>query len=196
MRRIITFIAAAVLAVSFAATAQAQYDSGIDYMAKMIEAAVIGDYDAGGLAQRSRDLKIEGTVRSEVSVKFDELYLLAKIIYAEAGSYWLSDEWKMCVGEVVLNRVASPEFPDTIAEVLAQPGQYYGQNSAYFNSLRPDARCVKLAQRLLEGERHMDPSVVFQANFRQGSGVYAAYYDSYLGWTYFCVSSRPQLYKV
>lgn len=36
-----------------------------------------------------------------------DLMLLAKVIYAEAGSDFLSDEWKMCVGEVVLNRVAS-----------------------------------------------------------------------------------------
>jgi hypothetical protein len=97
---------------------------------------------------------------------------------------------------VVLNRVASPEFPNTIREVLEQPGQYYGKNSSYFSGIRPDRHCAELALRLLEGERHMQPSVVFQANFRQGSGTYLALCDSQLGWTYFCYSLRRELYQL
>lgn len=129
------------------------------------------------------------------NISYDDLNLLSKIMYAEAGSEWLSDEWKMCVGEVVLNRVASPEFPNTLAAVLAQPGQYYGANSSYFRNLQPSARCVELAARLLDGERVLNnPAVVFQANFRQGSGVHTRLYDSKLGYTYFCYSSHPELY--
>ena len=50
------------------------------------------------------------------------------------------------------------------------------------------------ARRLLEGERLMEPWVVFQANFVQGGGVYSAYFDSELGYTYFCSSMHPELY--
>lgn len=123
-----------------------------------------------------------------------DLMLLAKVIYAEAGSDFLSDEWKMCVGEVVLNRVASPEFPNTITDVVYQPGQYHGARSGYIASLIPSERCINVAKRLLNGERIMEPSVVFQANFKQGSGIYKALYDSHLGWTYFCYSSNMSLY--
>lgn len=123
-----------------------------------------------------------------------DLMLLAKVIYAEAGSDFLSDEWKMCVGEVVLNRVASPEFPNTIPDVVYQPGQYHGARSGYIASLTPSERCIEIARRLLDGERIMEPSVVFQANFKQGSGVYKALYDSNLGWTYFCYSTNMSLY--
>lgn len=123
-----------------------------------------------------------------------DLMLLAKVIYAEAGSEFLSDEWKMCVGEVVLNRVASPEFPNTIPDVVYQPGQYYGAQSGYIASLIPSERCIEIAKRLLDGERIMEPSVVFQANFKQGSGVYKALYDNNLGWTYFCYSTNMSLY--
>jgi len=165
-----------------------------DYMLEMIWAAVKGDYETGLTAEEARDEKIRMMSLDYQAVDFEEMYLLAKIMYAEAGSNWLSDEWKMCVGEVVLNRVASPEFPDTIRDVLEQPGQYYGKNSRYFEAIRPDERCVKLALRLLEGERQMDSSVVFQANFRQGSGVHTSFYDKYLGWSYFCFSSKPELY--
>ncbi len=123
-----------------------------------------------------------------------DLMLLAKVIYAEAGSDFLSDEWKMCVGEVVLNRVASPEFPNTITDVVYQPGQYHGARSGYIASLIPSERCINVAKRLLNGERIMEPSVVFQANFKQGSGVYKALYDGRLGWTYFCYSTNMRLY--
>ena len=96
----------------------------------------------------------------------------------------------------MLNRVASPEFADTLRGVLEQPGQYYGKNSSYFNRLAPSYRCVDLASRLLSGERVLnDPAVVFQANFRQGSSVHTSMYDKLLGTTYFCRSSHPSLYE-
>ena len=52
-----------------------------------------------------------------------------------------------------------------------------------------------VALRLLQGERLMEPSVVFQANFPQGSGVHTHMYDSLLGSTYFCYSSHMDLYE-
>ena len=195
MKRWLTMAVALLLALSAGGTAAAAFDPETDYMAVMIDCAVEGDWEGGVAAQEARNEKIADLASEYVPVAFEDLYLLAKIMYAEAGSYWLSDEWKMCVGEVVLNRVASPEFPDTVREVLEQPGQYYGKNSSYFESLQPTERCVELALRLLEGERLMEPSVVFQANFRQGGGVHVEYQDDQLGSTYFCYSSRASLYE-
>lgn len=196
MKRLFAVIPMLILMAAVSANAGAAYEPDTDYSQIMIEAAASGDYQRGRQAEQMRNEKIDAIGSDAEKVSFDELMLLSKIMYAEAGSNWLSDEWKMCVGEVVLNRAASPEFPDTIAGVLAQPGQYYGPNSRYFNNLRPSERCASLALRLMNGERVMnDPSVVFQANFRQGSGTHTACYDRYLGWTYFCISSRPELYK-
>ena len=50
------------------------------------------------------------------------------------------EKFDLGAGGARMNRVASPEFPDTVAAVLAQPGQYYGPHSRYFQSIRPDAR--------------------------------------------------------
>ena len=205
MKKLITILPVLALTFILSGYADAAYDdrgetvttfsADIDYSDQMITAAVTGDYAAGLAAQKAREDKIDSLELEENSYTFEDLMLLSKIIYAEAGSEWLSDEWKMCVGEVVLNRVASPEFPDTIKEVLEQPGQYYGANSRYFNSLLPSERCVIAAMRLLNGERLLEPSVVFQANFVQGGGAHTAVYDKYLGWTYFCYSSKTELYQ-
>ena len=196
MKRIFSWVTAAALLLAPAMTASADFEPDVNYMALMIEAAVAGDWEAGLAAQESRDEKIESLETAYVSVDFQELLLLAKIIQAEAGSEWLPDEWKMAVGEVVLNRVASPEFPDTLEEVVYQPGQYYGKNSSFFNRLLPSRRCAEAAARLLEGERVLsEPSVVFQANFVLGSGVFLELEDSQLGSTYLCYSSHRELYE-
>ena len=49
-----------------------------------------------------------------------ELEMLACVIYQEAGSNWCSDDMQLAVGNVVLDRVASPDWPDTVEEVLTQ----------------------------------------------------------------------------
>ena len=119
--------------------------------------------------------------------------LLARIIDSSAGSDWLTDEFRMCVGEVVLNRVASPEFPDTIQGVVYQKGQYSVVNTARFASLAPRFECVDAALRLLQGERHMVPGVVYQADYLQGE-LFSVYFDRRLGNTYFCLSENLDLY--
>lgn len=166
-----------------------------DYAAVMQECALVGDVDTGRDAAMRRDAKIDALGLDYPKVDFDELFLISKIITAEAGSYWLPREWKLSVGEVLLNRVASPEFPDTVAEVIYAPGQYYSRECTYFKNLLPYEDCIKAAWALLNGERVFnDPSVVFQANFPQGSGTAVKYYDGLLGSTWFCYSAKPWLY--
>lgn len=114
----------------------------------------------------------------------EDLMLLAKVIYSEAGSNWLSDEHQRLVGQVVLNRVADESFPDTIEEVVYQKGQY--SSASRLNSFTPDERTIANARWLLEGNRIAPADVVYQANFPQGSYTYKVITDSILGSTYFC----------
>ncbi|MGI5936835.1 MAG: cell wall hydrolase [Oscillospiraceae bacterium] len=196
MKRLFIFAISVIMSFVLTDKAGAEFDPKVDYMSIMIEAALKGDYDAGLAAEAARNEKIDKLRLDYEKISFEDIYLLSKVMHAEAGSEWLSDQWKMCVGEVVLNRVASSEFPDTIREVIEQEGQYYGKNNSYFEKLRPDRRCVELAVRLLQGERVINESgVVFQANFAQGSGTFLKLFDSRLGYTYLCYSNRPELYK-
>lgn len=50
--------------------------------------------------------------------------LLACVIYQEAGGDATCDACRYRVADVVLNRVGSQRFPDTIYDVLTQEGQY------------------------------------------------------------------------
>lgn len=170
-------------------------DVNTDYMSIMQELCMSGDTVAGEEIERLRNLKIDLLEMSEPKIAYWDLFLLSRLIASEAGSSWLSMEWKMAVGEVLLNRVASPEFPDTIEGCVYAPGQYYNVTTGAFQYILPDYDSVIAATRLLYGERVLnDNTVIFQSNFRQGE-VFQVLHDDYLGDTYLCKSSRTELYS-
>ena len=92
---------------------------------------------------------------------------LAALIYAEAGSSYMTDYHKQCVGSVVLCRLADYETwgDSTIHEVIWHPGQYPATRSKTYY----DERCYNIALDLLEN----GPVVyaIWQANFPQGENV-------------------------
>ena len=120
----------------------------------------------------------------------EDLDVLSRIMYAEAGCTWIPDDVQLKVGSVVLNRVNSSAFPDTIHEVVYQRGQYSPTWSGAIDNT-PDERTVENARKLLEGGSVLPENVVFQANFTQGGGIYDSYYDETLGTTtYFCYGNE------
>lgn len=194
MKKLISLLLAISLMTGISVTASAAYDTATDYMETMIQAVMTGDTASGESAEQARNEKIKALGLDHEEIAFEDLLLLSRVIYREAGSNWLPEEWKMSVGEVVLNRVASSEFPNTVKEVVMQPGQYGGLTSE-FKYIKPSRECVEIALRLLSGERILnEPSVVFQSNDRLGSGVHQKLVDEQLGVTYLCYSSRPELY--
>lgn len=176
-----------------AEVSQPTYDA--DYMLQVINYLSCGDLESAKEAMALRDKKIEALGIEAITVDAEKLYLVAKIVQAEAGSSWLSDDHQRSVASVLLNRTASPEFPNTIKECIHQPGQYYGANNSFFAKLVPSERAVRNALYVLENGSILPATVVFQANFRQGSGTYKTIKDKYLGTTYFCYTSYPGLYE-
>jgi len=168
---------------------------GIDYINEMVGCCLSGDLDRGRAMAKAYNTKLDVLENDDPRIDFDELFLLSKIITWEAGSSWLSMEHKMAVGEVLLNRVASPEFPNTLYECVYQRGQYSGSHTEKFQKFLPWKDCVEAALRLLQGERVLnEPKAIFQANFKQGSDVYKTYPDGKNRVTYICLSKRPWLY--
>lgn len=125
----------------------------------------------------------------------EERELLAKAIYACTGQVSFCREWRLCIGELLLNRVASPEFPDTLEEVIYADETYCGKVEGYFAAITPDSRAYAAADRLLAGERVLnDPSVVWQNCHIYDGGVCKSYYDYRWGTIYFCRSPQQELY--
>ena len=113
----------------------------------------------------------------------NDLYVLSHIISAEAGN--CSEDMMLSVGSVVLNRVTDDRFPDSIEEVVFQEGQYSPTwNGTFYNE--PTEGAVVAAKTLLEGGAVIDASVVWQAEFPQGQGVYDTIESPWGTVMYFC----------
>ena len=120
----------------------------------------------------------------------EDLDLLARLITAEMGASWVSDEMQLYVGSVVINRMNHELFPNTLYDVIYAKGQYSPTWNGAINNT-PDERTIENARQLLEHGSVLPENVVFQANFPQGDGTYYEYYDEVLGTTtYFCYLSN------
>lgn len=77
-----------------------------------------------------------------------DLYLLARCIYGEArGESYLG---QVAVGAVVLNRVKSSEFPNTISGVIYQKNAFTAVNDGQIN-LTPNQTAINAAQDAMNG---------------------------------------------
>ncbi|MWC27928.1 cell wall hydrolase [Paenibacillus sp. MMS18-CY102] len=83
-----------------------------------------------------------------VSVNKTELDLLARIIYAEARGE--SYKGQVAVGAVVMNRLASSSFPNTIKEIIVQPGAFSAVDDGQFN-MSPDQEAYQAALDAVKG---------------------------------------------
>lgn len=79
----------------------------------------------------------------------DDLFWLSRVIYAESGNQPLAG--KMAVGNVVMNRVASSAYPNTVQGVLAQKNQFTTYKGGALKNRTPNASSVIAAKLVLDG---------------------------------------------
>ena len=79
----------------------------------------------------------------------DDLFWLSRIIYVESGNQPLKG--KMAVGNVVLNRVESPLFPDNIVDVLSQRNQFTSYQGGRLAERTPNSGSILAAKLVLDG---------------------------------------------
>lgn len=86
------------------------------------------------------------------------MYWLSRIIYAESGNQPL--DGKIAVGNVVLNRVASPGFPNSVYEVIFQRNQFTPAANGSINRT-PSAESVVAAKLCLDGANTAGSALYF-----------------------------------
>lgn len=101
---------------------------------------------------------------SEVNFADGDRYLLANLIYCEAGGE--SYAGQVAVGSVVINRVLSSVYPDTITGVIYQSGQFSpvasGRLALALAEGRATGNCYKAADEVMGGTTNVSNCVYFR----------------------------------
>ena len=104
--------------------------------------------------------KIEDTLKEEEE-RAEEL--LASIIFCEAGNQSFTGQ--VAVGAVVLNRMANEAYPDTMEEVIYQPGQFCPAGSGWLDRVRSTdgytESAMQAAEAALAGENPIGDCLYF-----------------------------------
>ena len=111
-----------------------------------------------------------------------DLDLLAAIIYAEAGDQDFTG--MRLVGDVVMNRVRSNQWPDTVSGVVYQTGQFSPVTDGGLDRAwgRVTDECYQAAYLALTGQ-HLDTNVMFFSMYYCANGVFAYQHgDHYFGY--------------
>ena len=95
--------------------------------------------------------------------------LLAHLIAGEVEG--CDREMKEATASVPVNRVASAAFPNSLEEVIYQPGQYACTWDGNFEKT-PTEEDYEIARDILLNGSKLPENVVYQAEFTQGSGIY------------------------
>lgn len=93
----------------------------------------------------------------EEELLYDELEYLAACVEAEAGNQGLLG--KRYVTDVILNRVDSDKFPDTITEVINAPRQFAVVSDGRIDKVIPTEETYQAVQ--LELENRLDDTILF-----------------------------------
>lgn len=114
-----------------------------------------------------------GSTSADASSGYSEndVTLMAQLMTSEAIGE--GEEGMAAVGEVVMNRVASSSFPDTISEVIFQRGQFAGASS--IKKITPSEKAKELAREVINGSTKVfnNKNVLYFCNSMVVSGVAA-----------------------
>ncbi len=110
---------------------------------------------------------------SEVSFAEGDVYLLANLIYCEAGGEPYAG--KLGVGSVVINRVLSSKFPDSIVGVIYQGGQFSpvasGRLALALESNLANDECYRAAEEAMSGATNVGNCVFFRTPIPDLTGI-------------------------
>lgn len=95
-------------------------------------------------------------------VSMEEYDALCRIVTAEANTEDIKGQ--ILVANVILNRVASPKFPNSIQEVILSPGQFEPVTRGYFDYCEPSDLSKEAVMRALNGEDYSQGALYFQVS--------------------------------
>ena len=140
--------------------------------------------------EEERRREEEKKAASRKAVSDDDYQVLLRIVQAEAGV--CDEKGKILVANVVLNRVKSQEFPDSVRSVVYEPSQFSPVSDGSINSVKVTEETKVCVNRALEGEDYSDGALYFM-NRRGSRSRAVSWFDSHL--TYLFRHQNHEFFK-
>lgn len=114
----------------------------------------------------------EGTDKKNIYLKIKEYNVLLRIVEAEAGGEDITG--KMLVANVIMNRVQSGHFPNTVTEVVYQKNangkaQFSPTVNGRIDSVNVSQETVDAVERVLNGEDSSNGALYFRSVHSSGT---------------------------
>lgn len=146
-----------------------------------IEAIAREEAERKAREEQAKKEAAEKVAASNAAVKeVDDLTLMAAIIYCEAGAE--PYETQLAVGAVIMNRLESSGYPNTLYDVIYQKGQFSPASSGKLARViaqgKANASCYEAARAALAGEDNTNGCLRFndyngtQEGIRYGGMVF------------------------
>lgn len=140
--------------------AAAFFCKGIDKTVKITESKPILVLDTSFKYDTENCIKLMQS-NERITFNSNDSYLLGKIAMAEAEGE--DTEGKALVILVVLNRVESNKFPDSIEEVIFQEHQFSPISNGRFEKVQPDEDCYKAVELVKNGWNESKGALYFES---------------------------------
>ncbi len=139
-------------------------EEDLEYLNKKLQQEIAMSQQAANATWRSI---------SDVTFAEGDRYLLANLIYCEAGGE--PYEGKLAVGAVVINRMLSSVYPDTIVGVIYQKNQFSpvlsGRLELALASNKATADCYRAADEAMAGMSNVGNCVYFRTPVEGLTGI-------------------------
>lgn len=136
-----------------AAEAQLEIQKAKEDAARLAEIKREEEEAAAAKAAAQAAAQQSGQAVPQISYDTSDVSLLAALIYCEAGGEGYDGQ--LAVGSVVINRVNSTHFPNSVSSVIYQGGQFSPVASGRFATVlgqgMTTSSCMKAAQSVLSG---------------------------------------------
>ena len=123
-----------------------------------------------------RKAEEERRAARRIRISDEDYQILLRIVQAEAGI--CDDKGKILVADVIINRVLSKRFPNTVNGVVYQRNQFQHVSNGRINTVKVTPDTIRCVDRALDGEDYSNGAIYFMN--RRASGKQASWFDSSL----------------
>ena len=124
---------------------------------------------------------VRGEPRYGVELTWEEIQLIAKVVWVEAQGE--SNEGQQAVAEVILNRLVSDDFPDTVRGVVYAENQF--RSAKFLDTAKPYQLQYEMVENALYGPYVLSDDVYYFATTPKTEKIWGK-----IGGHYFCYADN------